>query len=316
MSLRNLLENRLLPPIAVAAVFVSIPWFFPSAYYYRIGALVFIFALAVAGLNLLMGFAGQVSLGHAGFLGIGAYSVAIGPAHFGVPSWLCLFAGAVLSAAVAFLVGRPILRLKGHYLAVATLGFGLLVAIVLTNEASLTGGPDGMAVPRLSVFGWSVRGSVVWYWVAGATFIVGFVLALNVMQSPTGRALQAIHDSEIAARVLGIDVARKKLTIFIISAVYASVAGSYLALFHGHVTPDVAGFLRSIELVAMVVLGGMGSILGSLVGAGLLVVLPQTLTIVHEYEQALLGLILIVFMIFLRRGIVPSIAAIISGWRK
>jgi branched-chain amino acid transport system permease protein len=314
--LRNLLENRLLPPIAVAAVFVSIPWFFPSAYYYRIGALVFIFALAVAGLNLLMGFAGQVSLGHAGFLGIGAYSVAIGPAHFGVPSWLCLFAGAALSAAVAFCVGRPILRLKGHYLAVATLGFGLLVAIVLTNEASLTGGPDGMTVPRLSVFGWSVRGSIVWYWVAGATFVVGFVLALNVMQSPTGRALQAIHDSEIAARVLGIDVARKKLTIFIISAVYASVAGSYLALFNGHVTPDVAGFLRSIELVAMVVLGGMGSILGSLVGAGLLVVLPQTLTIFHEYEQALLGLILIVFMIFLRRGIVPSIAAIIAGWRK
>jgi branched-chain amino acid transport system permease protein len=316
LSLRNLLENRLLPPIAVAAVFVSIPWFFPSAYYYRIGALVFIFALAVAGLNLLMGFAGQVSLGHAGFLGIGAYSVAIGPAHFGVPSWLCLFAGAALSAAVAFLVGRPILRLKGHYLAVATLGFGLLVAIVLTNEASLTGGPDGMTVPRLTVFGWSVRGSVIWYWVAGATFVVGFVLALNMMQSPTGRALQAIHDSEIAARVLGIDVARKKLTIFIISAVYASVAGSYLALFNGHVTPDVAGFLRSIELVAMVVLGGMGSILGSLVGAGLLVVLPQTLTIFHEYEQALLGLILIVFMIFLRRGIVPSIAAIISGWRK
>ena len=314
--MRNLLELRLLPPIAVAAIFVSIPWFFPSAYYYRVGALVFIFALAVAGLNLLMGFAGQVSLGHAGFLGIGAYSVAIGPAHFGVPSWLCLFAGAALSAAVAFLVGRPILRLKGHYLAVATLGFGLLVAIVLTNEASLTGGPDGMTVPRLSVFGWSVRGSVVWYWVAGTTFVVGFVLAMNLMESPTGRALQAIHDSEIAARVLGIDVARKKLTIFIISAVYASVAGSYLALFNGHVTPDVAGFLRSIELVAMVVLGGMGSILGSLVGAGLLVVLPQTLTIFHEYEQALLGLILIVFMIFLRRGIVPSLAAIIAGWRK
>ena len=306
----------MLPPIAVAAVFISIPWFFPSAYYYRVGALVFIFALAVTGLNLLMGFAGQVSLGHAGFLGIGAYSVAIGPAHFGVPSWLCLFAGAALSAAVAFLVGRPILRLKGHYLAVATLGFGLLIAIVLTNEASLTGGPDGMTVPRLTVFGWNVRGSAVWYWIAGATFVVGFVLALNVMESPTGRALQAIHDSEIAARVLGIDVARKKLSIFIISAVYASVAGSYLALFNGHVTPDVAGFLRSIELVAMVVLGGMGSILGSLVGAALLVVLPQTLTIFHEYEQALLGLILIVFMIFLRGGIVPSVAATISGWRK
>jgi branched-chain amino acid transport system permease protein len=213
-------------------------------------------------------------------------------------------------------VGRPILRLKGHYLAVATLGFGLLVAIVLTNEAGLTGGPDGMTVPRLTLFGWSVRGSDVWYWIAGTTFLGGFVLALNLMESPTGRALRAIHDSEVAALMLGVDVTRKKLTIFIISAVYASVAGSYLALFNGHITPDVAGFLRSIELVAMVVLGGMGSILGSLVGAVLLVVLPQALTIFHEYEQSLLGLILIVFMIFLRRGIVPSVAAIFAGWRK
>jgi branched-chain amino acid transport system permease protein len=314
--LRTLLETRFLPAIAVAAIVIILPWFFPSAYYYRIGALVFIFALAVVGLNLLMGFAGQVSLGHAGFLGIGAYSVAIGPVYFGLPSWLCLFAGVMLSGAVAFLVGRPILRLKGHYLSVATLGFGLLVAIVLTNEAGWTGGPDGMSVPKLALFGWSVRGSDAWYWIAGMTFVGGFVLALNLIESPTGRALQAIHDSEIAALVLGIDVARKKLMVFIISAMYASVAGSYLALFNGHVTPDVAGFLRSIELVAMVVLGGMGSIVGSLVGATVLVVLPQALTIFHEYEQALLGLIVMVFMIFLRQGIVPSIAAVFAGWRR
>lgn len=316
MSLRTTLQFRLLPAIAVAVIVITVPYFFPSAYYYRIGALTFIFALAVVGLNLLMGFAGQVSLGHAGFLGIGAYSVVIGPTTFGLPSWLCLFVGAIFSAAVAFLVGRPILKLKGHYLAVATLGFGLLVAIVLTNEASWTGGPDGMSVPRLVLFNWQVRGSDTWYWIAGATLIGGFVLALNVMDSPTGRALQAIHDSEIAALMLGIDVAHKKLTIFVISAVYASVAGSYLALFNGHVTPDVAGFLRSIELVTMVVLGGMGSIVGSLVGAVVLVVLPQALTVFHDYEQAVLGLILMVFMIFLRRGIVPSVAATIIGWRK
>lgn len=316
MSVRRLLEYRLIAAIAVIIIIVIPPLFFPSAYYYRIGALVFIFALAVVGLNLLMGFAGQVSLGHAGFLGIGAYAVAIGPVHFGAPSWLCLFAGAMLSGVVAFLVGRPILRLKGHYLAVATLGLGLLVAIVLTNEAGWTGGPDGMSVPKLALFDWQVRGSDAWYWIAGATFVGGFVLALNLMESPTGRALQAIHDSEIAALVLGIDVARKKLTIFIISAMYASVAGSYLALFNGHVTPDVAGFLRSIELVAMVVLGGMGSIFGSLIGAALLVVLPQVLTVFHEYEQALLGLIIMVFMIFLRQGIVPSLAAAFAGWRK
>jgi branched-chain amino acid transport system permease protein len=313
--LRALLETRLAPAILVAAIVIILPLFFPSAYYYRIGALVFIFALAVVGLNLLMGFAGQVSLGHAGFVGIGAYSVAIGPVHFSAPSWLCLFAGAMLSGAVAFTVGRPILRLKGHYLAVATLGFGLLVAIVMNNEAGWTGGPDGMSVPALKLFGWRLHGSDVWYWIAGATFVGGFLLALNLMESPTGRALQAIHDSEIAARVLGIDVARKKLVVFIISAVYASVAGSYLALFNGLVTPDDAGFLRSIELVAMVVLGGMGSILGSLVGAAVLVVLPQALTVFHEYEQTLLGLIVMVFMIFLRQGIVPSLTVAL-GWRK
>ncbi len=316
MSVRALLETRLLSAIAVAAIVIVLPLFFPSGYYYRIGALVFIFALAVVGLNLLMGFAGQVSLGHAGFMGIGAYAAAIGPVHFGAPSWLSLLAGAALSGVIAFAVGRPILKLKGHYLAVATLGFGLLVAIVLTNEAGWTGGPDGMAVPKLALFGWRVSGSDEWYWISGATFVGGFVLALNLMDSPTGRALQAIHDSEIAARVLGVDVARKKLTVFIVSAMYASVAGSYLALFNGYITPEGAGFLRSIELVAMVVLGGMGSIVGSLVGATVLVVLPQVLTVFHEYEQALLGLIVMGFMIFLRRGIVPSVAAVIAGWRK
>jgi branched-chain amino acid transport system permease protein len=313
--LRTLVQTRLMPAIAVAALVVILPPFFPSAYYYRIGVLVFIFALAVVGLNMLMGLAGQVSLGHAGFLGIGAYSVAIGPVHLGAPSWLCLLGGAVLSGVIAFLVGRPILRLKGHYLAVATLGLGLLLAVVLTNEARWTGGPDGMSVPGLKLFGWSVHGAAAWYWLAGVTFVCGFVLALNLMESPTGRALQAIHDSEIAALALGIDVARKKLAIFVISAVYASVAGSFLALFNGYITPDAAGFLRSIELVAMVVLGGMGSIVGSLVGASVLVVLPQALTVFHDYEQALLGLIVMVFMIFLRRGIVPSIAAAFAGRR-
>jgi branched-chain amino acid transport system permease protein len=310
------MDKRWLPLWALVAIVVLAPLTFSSLYQYRVGALVFIFALAVVGLNLLMGFAGQVSLGHAGFLGIGAYAVAIGPTYLGVPGWLSLIIGAVLSGAVAFAVGRPILRLRGHYLAVATLGFGVLVSIVLTNEAGWTGGPDGMNVPHLALFGWSVRGSDAWYWLAAVTFIAGFVLATNLVDSPSGRALQAIHDSEIAARMLGVDVARKKLTVFIISAVYASGAGSYLSLFDGHVTPDVAGFLRSIELVAMVVLGGMGSVFGTLVGAAVLVVLPQALTVFHEYEQALLGLIIMVFMIFLRRGIVPSLATAFAGWRR
>jgi branched-chain amino acid transport system permease protein len=313
--LRRILDHRLASVLVMAAIVVVLPLLFPSAYYYRVAALVFVFALASIGLNLLMGFAGQVSLGHAGFMGIGAYAVAIGPTHLGLPSWLSFVGGAVLSALVAFLVGRPILRLKGHYLAVATLGFGLLLAIVFSNEARFTGGPDGMAVPRLVLFGWPVRGAETWYWISAGSFLVGAVLALNLIESPTGRALRAIHDSEVAARVLGVDVASKKLAIFVVSAIYASVAGSCLALLNGHITPDVSGFLGSIELVAMVVLGGMGSVAGSLVGAALLVVLPQTLTFLHEYEHMVLGLIIMMVMIFLRAGIVPTLASALSARR-
>jgi branched-chain amino acid transport system permease protein len=312
VSARSLIAHRLAPAVIVAVIALLLPVLFPSAYYYRIAALVCIFALAALGLNLLMGLAGQVSLGHAGFLAIGAYAVAIGPARLGIPSWLCLAGGAALSGLIGFVVGRPILRLKGHYLAVATLGLGLLISIVLTNEAAVTGGPDGMSVPRLVVFAFPVRGSETWYWIAAVTFVIGAAIASNLMASPTGRALQAIHDSEVAALVAGIDVARLKLTVFVISAVYASVAGSYLALLNGHITPDVSGFLRSIELAAMVILGGMGSIVGSLVGAAVLIVLPQTMTVFHEYEQMLLGLVVMGFMIFLRQGIVPGIAAALA----
>lgn len=309
LAWRRLSGHRLCAVAVIAVIAITIPSFFPSTYYYRVAALVFIFALAATGLNLLMGFAGQVSLGHAGFMGIGAYAVAIGPTHFGLPSLLSFAAGTALSAFVAFVVGRPILRLKGHYLAVATLGFGLLVAIVLVNEAQFTGGPDGMPVPYPALFGWPVRGTVGWYWIAAASFVIGAALAVNLIDSPTGRALRAIHDSETAARVLGVDVAKKKLAVFVISAIYASIAGSLLAAFNGHITPDISGFLRSIELVAMVVLGGIGSIAGSLVGAMLLVMLPQMLTFFHEYEQMVLGLVVMGVMIFLRAGIVPSIAA-------
>lgn len=309
MSVRKLLDHRLAMIVVVAAIVFVLPAWFPSAYYYRIAALVFIYALAAMGLNLLMGFAGQVSLGHAGFMGIGAYAVAIAPAHFGLPAWLGLLSGAALSGIVALAVGRPILRLKGHYLAVATLGFGLLVAIVFANEARWTGGPDGMTVARLTLFGHVLSSAQSWYWISGLTLVAAATLALNLVDSPTGRALRAIHDSEIAARVLGVDVGQKKLAIFVVSAIYASVAGSFLALLNGHVTPEVSGFLRSIELVAMVVLGGTGSVLGSLVGSAVLVVLPQALTVVHEYETMVLGLVIMTFMILLRHGVVPTLAA-------
>jgi branched-chain amino acid transport system permease protein len=132
-ALARLIENRYAAILTIAVFVLALPLVVPSTFYLRIATLTFIFALAVLGLNLLMGFAGQVSLGHAGFFGIGAYAVAIGPTHLGVPSWAALLAGAVIAGLIAFVVGRPILRLKGHYLAVATLGMGLLIGMVFTN---------------------------------------------------------------------------------------------------------------------------------------------------------------------------------------
>jgi branched-chain amino acid transport system permease protein len=296
----------------LAIVMVLLPVIAPGAFYLRVAALVYINAIAVIGLNLLMGYAGQVSLGHAGFFGIGAYAVSLGPAMFGLPVWVSLLAGIALSGAVAFIVGRPILKLRGFYLAVATLGLGLLIWMFLNNQSDLTGGPNGMQVPRLVLFGWRAVGTFTWYWISAATLAFAAYLAINLIDSPTGRAFRAIHDSEIAARVLGVDIARYKLLVFVLSAVYAAVAGSYLALFDGFVTPDSASFLRSIEFVVMAVLGGLGSVFGSIVGAALLVVLPQALTSFHEYEEIVLGLIMIVFMIFLPAGIVPSSLA---RWR-
>lgn len=301
------LGHRYVILVVLALVMAVLPLTFPSGYYFRVASLVWVSAFAAIGLNILMGKAGQVSLGHAGFFGIGAYAVAIGPTHLGLPSLAALVIGAGLSALLAFLVGRPILRLKGHYLAVATLGFGVLVAMVITTESRWTGGPDGMAVAKLSLFGWRASGSNTWYWISAGLLLAGTWIALNLDDTPTGRAFRALHDSEIAARVAGISVHRFKLQAFVIAAVYASLAGSALALMNGFVNPDQAGFLHSVEMVTMVVLGGLGSVVGSIVGAAVLIMLPQLLTVFQEYENFLLGFIIIVSMIFMRDGIVPMI---------
>ena len=296
----------------LAAIIGLLPLFFPSTYYFRVASLVWVSAFAAIGLNILMGQAGQVSLGHAGFFGVGAYAVAIGPTHLRMPVWAALLAGAVIAAGLAYLVGRPILRLKGHYLAIATLGLGVLVALVITTESRWTGGPDGMSVARLTLFGWRASGSSAWYWISGGLLVLGAWIALNLSETPTGRAFRALHDSEVAARVVGIDVSRFKLQAFVIASVYASIAGSVLALMNGFINPDQAGFLHSIELVTMVVLGGLGSVVGSIVGAAVLVTLPQLLTVFQEYEHLLLGLIIILSMIFMRDGIVPTVSKLLA----
>lgn len=311
--LRHALLRYRYGTLLVLVVLIAMLPLVAGTFYLRIAALVWTFGLAAIGLNILMGQAGQVSLGHAAFIGIGSYSVAIGPARFGLDPLLCVLIGAMLSGAAAYLIGRPILRLRGYYLAVATLGLGYLVSLVIVSEPTLTGGPDGMSVPRITVFGLRLAGAVTWYWISAGALLVGAFIALNVQQSRTGIALRALHDSEVAAGVLGIDVAVQKLVAFVLAATYASVAGSILALMNGFAAPTNAGFLQSVELVTMVVIGGLTSVLGAVVGAAVLVVLPQILTVFHEYETGLIGLMIMMFMIFLRQGIVPSLARLLTA---
>lgn len=305
--------------LVLAALVALSPLFFPSAFYYRVGALIFVNGIAVTGMVILIGYAGQISLGHAGFAGIGAYACALAPVHWGLHPALAAVLGAGISAAMAWLVGRPILRLKGYYLGVATLGFGILVSMVLNNERQLTRGPDGIDVPELGLrallqsAGLNLSNGQFWYFFCGICLLIGAWLALNLYNSPTGRALRALHGSEVAARTVGVDVAKMKLNAFVISAVYASASGSLLALQNKFITPDVAGFMHSIEMVTMAVLGGVGSVLGAILGAGILTLLPQVLTVFAEYEQMVLGLVMVLVMIFLREGLLPSILRKLRG---
>ena len=313
------LSSKHLTLLVLAAIIIIAPIAFPSSFYYRIGALIFVNGLAVTGLVILIGFAGQISLGHAGFAGIGAYACALAPAYLGLHPALALVLGTVVSAFIAWLIGGPILRLKGYYLAVATLGFGILVSMVLANEAEITGGPDGREVPELGlravlkIISIDLSNAQFWYAFTGLFLLAGAWVASNLYDSPSGRALRALHDSEIAAGTVGVDVARYKLSAFVLSAVYASLSGSLLALMNKFVTPDVAGFVHSVELVTMTVLGGVGSVAGAIAGAALLTLLPQVLTVLQEYEHMIFGLIMMLVMIFMRDGLVPTLTRALSG---
>jgi branched-chain amino acid transport system permease protein len=293
----------------LALVLAVVPFLLPNPFYFNVAINVGLSAIVCVGLNLLIGYAGQISLGHAGFFAIGAYASAILTTTHGWPPLAALLAGMAASGLLAFLVARPILRLRGHYLAMATLGLGIIVSIVLNPEVALTGGPDGMAVDGFAVLGWRVRGDLAWYTLVAASLLVVTWLALNLVDSPVGRALRAVHGSEIAARVLGVDVAGYKVLVFVVSAVLASFAGSLFAHYSGWLTPDEAEFFRSIELVTMVVVGGMASTWGAIVGAALLTALPQFLTVFHDYEHVVFGLLMVLTMIFMPKGLVPTLAA-------
>lgn len=304
--------TRHAPLALLAVILLALPLVMPNDYFYEVAILIAINAMVCVGLNLLIGYAGQISLGHAGFYGLGGYASAVLAAQHGWPVWLSMPAAVAAVGVLALLVGRPTLRLKGNYLAMATLGLGVIVSIVLTNEDRITGGPDGMSVPPLVLFGHTVQGEQTWYAICAVALLLTVWLALNLIASPLGRALRALHGSEVAASTLGMDAARLKLQVFVLSAVVTAAAGAMVAHYSGFITPSKSTFLHSVELVIMVVFGGMASVWGAVVGAAALTLLPQFLTVFEDYEMMVFGGVLVVTMIFMPRGIVPTLAR----WRR
>jgi branched-chain amino acid transport system permease protein len=294
--------------LALAATIAVLPFAMDNNYHYDVAILTGFNAIVCVGLNLLIGYAGQISLGHAGFFGLGAYASAILTVKYGWPPIAAMALGMVVVGALAFVLARPVLKLKGHYLAMATLGIGIIISIVLNTEANYTGGPDGLTVGDFTLFGWTLKGEQAWYWVTGGVLLLAVWLALNLIDSPVGRALQAVHGSEVGAEVVGVDTTHYKVLVFVVSAVFASAVGSMFAHYSQLITPAKAGFFKSIELVTMVVFGGMASTFGSVVGAAFLTALPQFLVVFHDYEAVFMGGIMMATMIFMPKGLVPTIA--------
>jgi branched-chain amino acid transport system permease protein len=322
MTISNVAQPRmfasgyLAPCLLLAMVIVTIPFLDSSSYILRVCTLVWVMALASVGVHIIMGLAGQISLGQAGFFAIGAYACAVLPSRFGVPPLTAAAIGCLVSMGVAYTVGRPILKLKGHYLAIATLGLSLLIGLVITNEVSFTGGPDGIDVQRLTIEGAALSKPGYWYWISGTLLWLGTVFALNLRNSPTGRAFRAILDSETAAEMMGIDTARRKLQAFVLAAMYGSIAGSTLALMNGFITPDIASLFTSIEFVAMVVIGGASSAFGAILGAALLTFLPQLTAGFHNYQDVVLGVVIVATMIYLPGGIAPQLMKLTGPFQR
>jgi len=297
---------------AVAAL--SAPFFLKGNYLLNVLVFVGINTMLALGLNLLLGYAGQISLGHAAFFGMGAYISGIITSRYPMEPFLVIMLAALCVGVLAFVIGFPILKLKGHYLAMATLGFGIIMYIIFNETVDWTGGPSGLSgIPNLRI------GSLIFdndwnnYYLVWIFTLAVMLLAVNLSQSRIGRALRAIHDSEVAARVMGVNARMLKVQIFTISAVISAIAGSLYAHVMTFIAPASFGFNFSVELLTMIVIGGLGSVYGSFLGAAILTMLPEFLRVFQDLDIVIYGLMLILMTMYMPGGLVSGIEAM-SGF--
>lgn len=295
---------------------IGIPFFLSplllSRYWVFILNLFAVYALVSIGLNLVMGYTGQISAGHAGFLALGAYFTAILATKF---AWLpCIFVlllAGLFTGIIGFLLGIPILRLKGFYIAMVTLAFGIVVSEVILQWSSLTHGDDGFRVPRAVLFGWVFDSDKKLFYLVQPITIGMTLMAFNIVRTRVGRAFLAVRQSEVAAQIMGIHLARYKTAAFAVSAFFTGVGGGLFSYVITHISPDSFNLGVSIDFIAMIVIGGMGSIPGSIIGAVILTGIQQLLGGLPEVQMLIFGMALIIFMIFMPRGI----SGMIRDWR-
>jgi len=264
--------------MVLALVFVLVFPFIASGYQLGLANLIFINVIAALGLNVITGFTGQISIGHGAFLGVGAYTSAYLVSVVGVPFFAAVVIAGLFTALVGSFFGVPSVRLKGLYLAIATLAAQFILEFVFRSWTSVTGGSNGMSAGPASIFGYELSGDTDFYWVLLPTAALSLLFVRNLARTATGRALMAVRDHDLAAEIMGINLFRNKLIAFAIGSFLAGVAGALWGHYVGYVTPEQFTLGLSISLLVMIIVGGLGSVLGCVLGAVFVTLLPEVLT--------------------------------------
>ncbi|SNS56763.1 branched-chain amino acid transport system permease protein [Anaerovirgula multivorans] len=296
----------------ILAVFGAMIIFWPflakgSPYIFRTSIMALIYVVLALSLNMVIGFAGQLSMGHSAFFGIGAYVVALLTVNFGISFWIAMIMAGIVTAIFGFILGIPTLRLKGDYLAITTIGFAEIVRLILVNWTKVTKGPAGIpGIPSPQIFGWVLRSNVAYYYIVLALVILTIFISYRLLHSRLGLGLIAVKDDEIAAEAMGVNSTNLKILAFVLAGAIAGMTGGFFASFIHYVNPDNFTYMESVLILCMVVLGGVGSISGVIIGAVVLTILPEALRDISTYRYAVYGLLLIVMMIIRPQGMISK----------
>jgi branched-chain amino acid transport system permease protein len=285
-----------------------------SGYLTNLAIVVALHAMPAIGLSLLMGYTGQISIGHAALYGLGAYGSALLALRLGVSPWLAIVGAAALVAAITWALGWVIFRLRGHHLAVATLALGIIVYVGFVEMRGVTGGPNGLSgIPPLRLFSIPLDSDFRFYPVAWAACLAGAWTASQLIGAPVGLTMRGIRESERASAALGTDVAALKRAILVVSAVFAAVAGGLYAHYIGFVSPQPFGVGFSIRLIVMVAVGGFASVWGALFGAAFVTLIGEPLQTLGHFDVIAYGLVLVVVMVFFPQGVLHDLG---TRWRR